>query len=348
MTARTADDATLQLVPGPKPGFTLERLLPDTYYEDLLREQALAGLTHHNRWLSPMWFYDALGSQLYEAITALDAYYPFRAEAEILRCNAAAIADRTQARTVVELGSGSSTKTRLLLDALRSAGTLRRYTALDVSESALHQAGQGLLADYPGLQLRGVVTDFTAGLPVAAPEDGPRLLIFLGGTLGNFAPTQRRAFLRQVRASMGPRDVFLVGVDMVKSPETLVAAYDDETGVTAAFNRNVLNVVNRTLGADFRPRAFDHVAVWNAEEEWIEMHLRSRRVQTVTVAALGQRLNFAPGETIRTEISAKFRHSLITNELREAGLLADQWFSDDEGRFNLYLAQPDRPQLTVA
>jgi L-histidine N-alpha-methyltransferase len=236
----------------------------------------------------------------------------------------------------------------MLLDALRNTGTLRRYTAVDVSESALRRAGHALLADYPRLQVRGLVGDFTAVIPPAAPEDGPRLITFLGSTLGNFTPAQRAVFLRRVREAMGPRDSFLVSVDLVKDPDALVAAYDDPAGVMAAFNRNALNVINRHLDADFRPRAFDHVALWNAEAEWIEMHLRSRRVQTVTVKGLDLRLHFAPGQSIRTEISAKFRHSLIASELRNAGLLADQWFSDEENRFNLYLAQPDRPQLTVA
>ncbi|MGW1172601.1 L-histidine N(alpha)-methyltransferase [Kitasatospora sp. NPDC002543] len=319
--------------------FELTRLLPADHFSTALRHDVQHGLTSRPKWLPPKWFYDARGSELFEEITRLPEYYPTRAERAILTARAGEIAAATGARTLVELGSGSSEKTRLLLDALRALGTLETYVPVDVSESALTAAGGALAAEYPGLAVHGVLADFTArlGLP---PEGGPRLVAFLGGTLGNLLPLERAAFLAGLRAALDPGDFLLLGTDLVKDPAVLVAAYDDSAGVTAEFNRNVLNVLNRELGADFDPDAFEHVAVWDAEQEWIEMRLRSLRAQSVKIPALGLPVEFARGEELRTEVSAKFRRERVAGELAAAGLRLSHWWTDPEGRFGLSLASP--------
>ncbi|MFJ2775734.1 L-histidine N(alpha)-methyltransferase [Kitasatospora sp. NPDC087315] len=319
--------------------FDLTRLLPADHFSTALRHDVRRGLTAEPKWLPPKWFYDARGSELFEEITRLPEYYPTRAERAILTARAGEIAAATRARTLVELGSGSSEKTRLLLSALRDLGTLHTYVPVDVSESALASAGEALAAEYPGLAVHGVLADFTArlGLP---PDGGPRLVAFLGGTLGNLLPAERATFLRGLRAALDPGDFLLLGTDLVKDPRVLVAAYDDAAGVTAEFNRNVLNVLNRELEADFDPDAFEHVAVWDAGQEWIEMRLRSLRAQTVKIPALNLPVHFDRGEELRTEVSAKFRQERVTEELAAAGLRLDHWWTDDEGRFGLSLATP--------
>ncbi|MFJ9444047.1 L-histidine N(alpha)-methyltransferase [Kitasatospora sp. NPDC101235] len=319
--------------------FDLTRLLPADHFSTALRHDVQHGLTAQPKWLPPKWFYDARGSELFEEITRLPEYYPTRAERAILTARAGEIAAATGARTLVELGSGSSEKTRLLLDTLRALGTLETYVPVDVSESALTTAGVALAAEYPGLAVRGVLADFTArlGLP---PEGGPRLVAFLGGTLGNLLPPERAAFLRGLRAALDPGDFLLLGTDLVKDPAVLVAAYDDGAGVTGEFNRNVLNVLNRELGADFDPDAFEHVALWDAEQEWIEMRLRSLRTQTVKIPALDLPVHFTRGEELRTEVSAKFRRERVAGELAVAGLRLSHWWTDPEGRFGLSLASP--------
>ncbi|MFF9642165.1 L-histidine N(alpha)-methyltransferase [Kitasatospora aureofaciens] len=319
--------------------FDLTRLLPADHFSTALRHDVRQGLTADPKWLPPKWFYDARGSELFEEITRLPEYYPTRAERAILTARAGEIAAATRARTLVELGSGSSEKTRLLLDALRSLGTLEDYVPVDVSESALTSAGAALAAEYPGLAVHGVLADFTArlGLP---PEGGPRLVAFLGGTLGNLLPKERAAFLRGLRAALDPGDFLLLGTDLVKDPAVLVAAYDDRAGVTAEFNRNVLNVLNRELGADFDPTAFEHVALWDPEQEWIEMRLRSLRAQTVKIPALDLPVHFDRGEELRTEVSAKFRRERVADELTAAGLRLTHWWTDPEGRFGLSLSAP--------
>ncbi|MFF2141937.1 L-histidine N(alpha)-methyltransferase [Kitasatospora sp. NPDC058190] len=319
--------------------FDLTRLLPADHFSTALRQDVQHGLTSEPKWLPPKWFYDARGSELFEEITRLPEYYPTRAERAILTARAGEIAVATGAHTLVELGSGSSEKTRLLLDALRALGTLETYVPVDVSESALTLAGTALAAEYPGLAVHGVLADFTArlGLP---PDGGPRLVAFLGGTLGNLLPQERAAFLRRLRAALDPGDFLLLGTDLVKDPAVLVAAYDDSAGVTAEFNRNVLNVLNRELGADFGPDAFEHVAHWDAEQEWIEMRLRSLRSQTVKIPALDLPVHFDRGEELRTEVSAKFRRERVTGELAAAGLRLSHWWTDPEGRFGLSLSAP--------
>ena len=319
-------------------GIRIERLLPDGFLADSLRADARAGLTATPKLLPPKWFYDERGSELFDKITLLDEYYPTRAERSILRAVAGEIAAQSRARTLVELGSGSADKTRLLLDALRAAGPLRSYVQVDVSEAALVAASPGLLASYPGLELHAVVSDFEErlGLPAGG---SPKLVAFLGGTIGNLLPEQRAAFLASVRSRLSGGDALLLGTDLVKDPAVLVAAYDDVAGVTAEFNRNVLRVLNRRLDADFD---VDASTTWRCgtDHEWIEMRLRSEYDQQVEVPALGLTVSFAAGEEMRTEIWAKFRRAGVEAELAAAALAMRSWWTDPEGRFGLSLSVP--------
>jgi L-histidine Nalpha-methyltransferase len=326
---------------------TIEYRLPPDYRAASLRADALAGLTATPKSLPPKWFYDAQGSALFEKITELPEYYPTRAERSILSAAADDIARLSQARVLVELGSGSSEKTRLLLSALRAAGSLRAYVPVDVSESALVGAEEALAAEYPGLAVHAVVSDFEQYLglepsPEASGEDtaGPRLVAFLGSTIGNMVPAERAVFLRRVRASLRPGDSFLLGTDLVKDVGVLVAAYDDSAGVTAAFNKNVLAVLNAELGADFDLDAFEHVAVWDPANEWIEMRLRSTARQRARVRDLDLDVSFAAGEEMRTEVSAKFRRAGVEAELAAAGLALRAWWTDPGERFGLSLSVP--------
>ncbi|MFJ4713768.1 L-histidine N(alpha)-methyltransferase [Streptomyces sp. NPDC088785] len=318
----------------PATPFDVTRTLPADATGAALRADVLHGLTRTPRTLPPKWFYDARGSELFDEITTLPEYYPTRAEREILLARAAEIAAACGARTLVELGSGSSDKTRHLLDALPD---LAAYVPVDVSESALRGAATALLAERPGLGIHALVADFTRALVLPATP-GPRLVAFLGGTIGNLLPEERTAFLAAVRGMLAPGDFFLLGTDLVKDEGVLVAAYDDAAGVTAAFNKNVLTVMNRELDADFDPDAFEHVAVWDARAEWIEMRLRSTRTQAVKIPAVDLALEFAAGEEVRTEVSAKFRRDGVTEELRSAGLELTHWWTDEAGRFALSLA----------
>lgn len=304
-----------------------------------LRDDARRGLGSVPKDLPPKWFYDERGSALFDAITRLPEYYLTRAERAILAARAADIAAATGADTLVEIGSGTSTKTRMLLDALVGHGTLRRYVPFDVSEATLRQACSAIAAAYPGLEVHGVVGDFERHLGLI-PRGGRRLVAFLGSTIGNLAPAARSRFLADVRAGLGPGDAFLLGTDLVKEPARLLAAYDDAAGVTAAFNRNVLSVLNRELGATFDPAAFDHVAVWDPGNEWIEMRLRARTGHDVAIAVLGITVAFAAGEEMRTEISAKFRRERLAAELAHAGLRLAHWWTDPVGDFALSLSFP--------
>jgi L-histidine Nalpha-methyltransferase len=318
------------------------RLLPADFLARELRADARAGLTATPKSLPPKWFYDAHGSALFDKITELPEYYPTSAERAILRERAGEIAAASRAGTLVELGSGSSDKTRLLLDALRAAGTLRRYVPVDVSEAALTAAARGLVSDYPGLVVDAVVSDFGVDLGLPAGErDAPRMIAFLGSTIGNMQPAERAVFLARIRSALGDRDTLLLGTDLVKDPAVLVAAYDDPAGVTAAFNKNVLAVLNTELGADFDLDAFEHVAAWDADREWIEMRLRSAQPQSVRLPALGLQVSFAEGEQMRTEVSAKFRRAGIEAELAAAGLAMRSWWTDPRGLFGLSLSAPD-------
>jgi L-histidine N-alpha-methyltransferase len=316
---------------------TVDRFLTPEDLAASLRTDVRTGLTSTPKVLPPKYFYDGRGSELFEAITRLPEYYQTRAEADILAERATDVADLTKARALVELGSGSSEKTHLLLRALRDVGSLETYVPVDVSVDAVEGAMPGLVADYPGLEVHGVVADFERHLD-RLPTEGPRLVAFLGGTIGNFEPVQRARFLAALGATLQPGDALLLGTDLVKDPDRLVRAYDDAAGVTAAFDLNVLHVMNRELGAGFDVDAFAHVAVWDAEHEWIEMRLRSLRAQTVDVPMLSLRVDFAEGEEMRTEISAKFRQQQVADELSAAGLRLAHWWTDGPGDFALSLA----------
>ncbi|WP_030775387.1 L-histidine N(alpha)-methyltransferase [Streptomyces sp. NRRL S-920] len=316
--------------------FLLTRTLPEDATGAALRADVRHGLTGASKTLPPKWFYDARGSALFEEITTLPEYYPTRAEREILVTRAAEIAEVTGVRTLIELGSGSSEKTRHLIDAMPS---LHTYVPVDVSESALTGAANTLLARRPSLDVHALIADFTRGLALPGTP-GPRLVAFLGGTIGNLLPAERTAFLSSVRDLLSPGDALLLGTDLVKDESVLVSAYDDAAGMTASFNKNVLAVMNRELEADFDPDAFEHVAVWDREREWIEMRLRSTADQTVKIPALGLAVDFAAGEEMRTEISAKFRQDGVRAELAASGLDLTHWWTDERGRFALSLSSP--------
>lgn len=300
-----------------------------------LRADVTTGLTASPKWLPPKWFYDERGSELFEEITELPEYYPTRSERQILAAHAAGIARYTKARTLIELGSGYSTKTRLLLDALTG---LETFVPMDVSESALTDAAARIAEEYPGLTVHNIVGDITRHLKFL-PNGGDRLIAFLGGTIGNFEPAERAAFFADVRAVLGDGEHLLLGTDLVKSPSVVVPAYDDAAGVTAEFNRNVLRVLNRSLGADFDPEAFEHVALWDAEHEWIEMRLRASRPMRVTIPDIDLTVDFVKGEEMRTEISAKFRREGVKAELAEASFELDHWWTDPDGMFAVSLSR---------
>lgn len=319
--------------------FQLTRTLDENAAETALRADVRHGLTGTPKALPPKWFYDARGSELFEEITRLPEYYPTRAEREILLERAGEIASASGARTLVELGSGSSEKTRHLIEAMPGLDT---YVPVDVSESALRGASESLLKEHPRLRVHALLADFTRALRL--PESpGPRLVVFLGGTIGNLLPPERALFLASVRAMLSPGDALLMGTDLVKDEAVLVAAYDDGQGVTAEFNKNVLSVVNRELNADFHTADFEHVAVWNREQEWIEMRLRARSDLLVKIRALDLVVPFAAGEEILTEISAKFRQEGVRKELASAGLELTQWWTDAAGRFALSLSVAHAP-----
>ena len=304
-----------------------------------LREDVARGLTSSPRELPPKWFYDERGSQLFDEITRLPEYYPTRREREILIARADEIASVTGAESLVELGSGTSEKTRILLDALARAGSLRRFVPFDVSEECLREAAAAIDELHPGLEVHAVVGDFDRHLD-RLPLDGRCVVAFLGGTIGNFPPDERARFLKDLSASLGDDDHVLIGFDLVKDVRRLEAAYNDAAGVTADFNRNVLRVINRELGADFDVEAFEHVAFFDFDEEWIEMRLRTTTEQLVRVEELDLDLVFEAGEQIRTEISAKFRPERVDRELRDAGLAVRRWWTDAAGDFGLVLAGP--------
>lgn len=302
-----------------------------------LRRDVYEGLTRTPKSLPPKWFYDSTGSDLFDQITRLPEYYPTRAEAQILRGRAAEIAAASGADTLVELGSGTSEKTRLLLSALRDTGSLRRFIPFDVDASMLQAASSAILDEYPGIEIDAVCGDFEQHL-AKIPRVGRRLVVFLGSTIGNLTSGPRAEFLSTLSDTLAPGDTLLLGTDLVKDTERLVRAYDDSAGVTARFNRNVLAVVNRELDADFDIDAFEHVARWNADEERIEMWLRATSPQRVHVAALDLTVDFAAGEEMLTEVSCKFRPDGVTDELSAAGLRRTRWWTDRAGDFGLSLS----------
>lgn len=303
-----------------------------------LRDDVRRGLSRRPKQLSPKWLYDERGCELFDEITRLPEYYPTRSEREILSARAERIAALSEADTLVELGSGTSEKTRLLLDAMAAAGTLRRFAPFDVAEPTLRETAAVIPDEYPGIEVRAVVGDFERHLH-HLPTGGRRLIAFLGGTIGNLDPGGRSRLLADLVATMGPGDTFLLGTDLLKDRERLVRAYDDTAGVTADFNRNVLTVMNRELGATFDLHRFDHVARFNEENCWIEMRLRAVVAHDVRIEALSLTIGFEAGEEIRTEISAKFTREQVHRELGEAGLEPIGWWTDDAGDFAVSLSR---------
>jgi L-histidine Nalpha-methyltransferase len=311
-------------------------LAADSAYEALCRD-VRDGLQSSPKSLPPKWFYDSVGSDLFDQITRLPEYYPTRAEAEILRAHAAEVASVTGADTLIELGSGTSEKTRILLDALQHSGALRRFVPFDVDASILSAAATAIQREYPDIEIAAVCGDFEEHLP-EIPGGGRRLFVFLGSTIGNLNRGPRAEFLAALAAVLRPGDSLLLGTDLVKDVSRLVRAYDDAAGVTAQFNRNVLAVINRELDADFDVDAFRHVASWNSEEERMEMWLRAERAQRVRIGALDLTVEFAAGEQLLTEVSCKFRTQAVAAELAQAGLRRTRWWTDDAGDFGLSLS----------
>ncbi len=303
-----------------------------------MADDVRAGLTSTPKVLPPKYFYDGHGSDLFDQITRLPEYYPTRTERAILEQHAGAIAAASAAETLLELGSGTSEKTRLLLQALTEAGTLARFVPFDVDPVVLEEAGLAVGAEFPGLAVEPEVGDFEKHLG-EVPRHPRTLVAFLGSTIGNLDPSQRSAFLTGVHDLLGPDGTFLLGTDLVKPVDRLVAAYDDAAGVTAAFNKNVLSVMNRSLGADFDLDGFVHRAVWSPQDSWIEMRLESVRPQTARIAALDLEVTFEKGEHMRTEISTKFGREAITAELADAGLDVVGWWTDPAGDFALSMAR---------
>lgn len=302
-----------------------------------LHDDVRRGLTSTPKELPPKWFYDDRGSELFDQITRLPEYYLTRCEREILDIRAEEIARATQADTLVELGSGTSEKTRLLLAALSEEGCLRRFVPFDVSEGVLRWSAEVINGQFPDVEVHAVVGDFERHLD-ELPDGGRRVIAFLGSTIGNFTPAARAKFWSDVAATMHEGDSLLVGFDLLKEIDRLEAAYNDARGVTADFNRNVLRVLCRELEATFDADAFDHLAVFDETNEWIEMRLRSLRDQRVHVRGLDLDVSFAEGEEMRTEISTKFRSEVIRAELAAVGLEVSSWWTDNAADFGLALA----------
>jgi L-histidine N-alpha-methyltransferase len=317
---------------------TIERCDPDGAPESLA-EEVRDGLGRVLKELPPKYFYDERGSRLFDTITTLPEYYPTRCEREILNRRAPEIVAETGAGELVELGSGAASKTRALLYAMAGAGTLRRYVPFDVDPSVVEACAAELTELYPGLEVHGVVGDFARDLDRIPAGEG-RLFAFLGGTIGNLHPPERARFLERVAGLMTAGDRLLIGTDLVKDRAVLEAAYNDSAGVTAEFNRNVLRVLNESLGADFDPAAFEHVAFFDEANSWIEMRLRSNGAQTVRIEGAALEVTFEDGEELRTEISAKFTREAVDRELLAAGMRLDAFHTDDGGLFGLAIASP--------
>ena len=326
------------------PRIEMLRLAVDDTWRAQLADDVAAGLERPPYSLPPKYFYDARGSQLFEDITRLPEYYQTRAETSILERIVDDLATEVGPVEVVELGSGSSRKTRLLLEAMHGRCGGHRYVALDVSEAALCAAGNDLVGDYPWLDVCGVVGDFDHHLPYV-PRTGPGIVAFLGSTIGNLAPPEQAQLIGEIAASMRPDDVFLMGADLVpsdgsgKSEQRLVSAYDDAAGVTAEFNRNVLHLLRRELDAEVDVDAFAHLALYNRAEARIEMHLRAEEPTAICVPKLGIVAPFAPGETLMTEISCKFTREAVADVFACAGLTLERWETDAAGWFALALGR---------
>lgn len=319
--------------------YTIDVHLSEADVRAQMRADALRGLQGVVKSIPPVWFYDERGSRLFEEITQLPEYYPTRAERSLLETHAPAIAGLAKADTLVELGAGACDKTRVLLSALQDAGTLSRYVPFDISDEYLRSAADTLSDEFDGLSLHLVIGDFHHHL-TEIPDDGRRMVAFLGGTIGNLDPAQRARFLFDLNCTMSSDDSLLLGTDLVKDRARLVAAYDDATGVTAAFNRNVLHVLNQQLGGNFDPDRFRHVALWNEDEQWIEMRLRADEALDVSLADAGITVHFQKDEDLLTEISAKFTPSRVEAELVQAGFVVEEMWGATDGEFLLSLAHP--------
>jgi L-histidine N-alpha-methyltransferase len=298
-----------------------------------------AGLTRPFKELSPRYFYDERGSALFERITELEEYYPTRCERAILEDKSREICEAAnRPASLIELGSGSARKTQVLLDAMRSAGCLETYCPVDISEEITRETAKRIATEYEGINVRGLVCDFEFDLE-RVPVEGPRVIALLSGTIGNFAPHQRASFLRRIANLLGPEDRFLLGTDLVKDREAVESAYNDSAGVTAEFNKNVLTVLNRELGANFDVDAFEHVARWDPENLWVDIRLRSLDNQVVNVSALDMLVPFGAGEEMRTEISTKFLRTGLEGIYEEAGLELTDWWADPDDLYALSLAR---------
>jgi L-histidine Nalpha-methyltransferase len=319
--------------------YTIDVHLSPADVQSQMRADALTGLLAREKSIPPVWFYDERGSRLFEEITQLPEYYPTRAERALLEVHALSIAQMSKADTLVELGAGACDKTRVLLTALQEAGTLARYVPFDVSDEFLRGAAAALSEEYDALAIHLVIGDFHHHLS-EIPTEGRRMVAFLGGTIGNLNPAQRARFLFDLNCTMSSHDSLLLGTDLVKDRRRLVAAYDDDAGVTADFNRNVLHVLNQQLDADFDPERFRHVALWNEDEQWIEMRLRADRAFEVSLTGAGITVSFDEGEDLLTEISAKFTPERVERELVDAGFVLEEMWGADEGEFLLSLAHP--------
>lgn len=322
---------------GVKGRIRIRRLVDAQDLREQMARDVRRGLTDARKWLPPKYFYDARGSRLFERITELPEYYQTRTERRILERVAGSLTRDPAPRALVEFGSGSADKTKILLDALHAAGTLEGFAPVDVSPEPLEASARRFAGAYPELRVEGIVGDFESDFELPF-GDRPRLILFLGSTIGNLPPEEARRFVARVGGQMGPADGFLLGFDLVKDRESLVRAYDDARGVTAAFNRNVLRVLNRELDADFEPDAFRHRADWNEEASRIEMHLVSERDQRVEIGQLGLEVRFRAGETILTELSYKFTRESAAELLGSAGLELARWETDERGWFALALA----------
>lgn len=303
-----------------------------------LAEDAREGLSCPFKELPPKYFYDERGSRLFESITELDEYYPTRCERSILTERAGEIVAAAEAGILIELGSGSAAKTRSLLDAMAAADLLDAYVPVDIAEEITRETAERLIVEYPGLRVHGIVCDYETHLERVPREEGA-LIAFLGGTIGNFRPSPRRSFLARIATLMYPGDRFLLGTDLVKERAKLEAAYNDSAGVTAEFNKNVLNVLNRELRADFDPDGFDHVAFWDEDNAWVDIRLRSVSEQFVDIRDLDMRVHFARNEEMRTEISTKFTRERLEVSYADAGLEIVEWWTDPDELYALSLAR---------
>ena len=311
----------------------IERVRGDSDFARRMAREVREGLLKRPLPTLPSkYFYDDRGSALFEEITRLPEYYPTRTEEAILETIADEVIDEAGPRELCELGSGVGRKVRLLLDAMKTRGLLERCVLLDISEGFLVDSARQLDVDYPALEVRGIVGDFTVDLPALGPG-GHRLALLLAGTMGNLHPDQVPPFLRALARQLAPGDAFLVGLDLVKDERRLHAAYNDSAGITAEFNRNILRVVNAVLGANFEPEAFAHVAFYDRERAWIEMRLRATRDMNVKVPGAGLELGYCAGDEIRTELSCKYTRPSFLTRVRGTGLALSRWFTDPESLF---------------